>query len=704
MIHFLNPAVLFGLVAGIIPLLIHLLNRKKFREIPFSTVHFLKQMSRKEMRRLKIRQILLLIIRTLIVLLLVLAFARPTLKSSGSLLAGRSAVEMVFLLDNSLSLNRLEIGGSLLEKVRETWLSLEPLAHSGDRISVVTLGNPPAVLVKQKPYSPGIWQKVASELHPGALRGDFYTALLKAVGWLKNSSIFRKEIFIISDFQKSNIQEKQIRELLQSLNFPVHFYLIPITAPPVEDVSVDSVEIVNRLIEKDQELQIEALVRNNHPQKYLTSLVSLILDNVRVARQNVSLAPGEGKLLNFRFALQQSGFVRGYVECESDMLAENNRYYFNFYVPDEIALLHIVPGESFHSYLPLILQPALEKKIFRYKRINSLNWSNVDFARFRVIVLEGFNHIPEGLALRLQQFVQTGGGLWIIPGNQIVPTEMNRFLEALKMGQILELAGHPGNTTEFLTQGKIRWGHPIFERLFEKKGELHPIEFYAYYRYKPTRGEEVLIPLKNGDPLLSTRFRENENVAFFTVPLQTQWTNLLYRGFVVPLSYRLLYYMVVRQHPAAISIHTGEKFTWRFEHLPAPYQFTVRDPSNLLRKVIPTFRGKAVQVEIQDNLQPGNYEILQGGHPIALYSVNPDPEESRQQFLEEKQLRNIFPWMHWFPPEGNISEAVEKTRFGKELWPYLLGLVLLLLLVEMILGYTGSRKEAERLQQELASE
>ncbi len=702
MFNFLNPTVLFGLIAGLIPLLIHLLNRKKFREIPFSTVHFLKQMSRKEMRRLKIRQILLLIIRTLMILLLVLAFARPTLKTGGQLWAGRSSVEMVFILDNSLSMNRLEVTGNLLEKVRETWLNLETVVHPGDRVSVITMGAPPSVLASRKPYSTGLWKQIASVIQPGALRGDLYQAILQAVQLLRQSPIYRKEIYIVSDFQKTNISQDRIHTLLSALNFPVHYYLIPITTSPVEDVSVDSVEIVNRLIEKDQELQVQAIVTNNHPDQYLTSLVSLILKGVRVARQNISLPPGERKLVDFRFVLQQTGWVDGFVECESDMLAENNRYYFNFYVPDKIQLLHLVPADTFRSFVPIVLKPAIDKNIFIYQKANSFNWVKVNFTRFQVVVLEGFDRIPDGLALRLEQFVHSGGGLWIIPGEHVIPSEWNRFLKKIGMGQFLTIVGQPGDTRQFLTQGKIRWNHPVFERLFEKSASLRPIQFYAYYQYKPSSAEEILIPLENDDPLLSVRFGKQENVALLTVPLQPAWTNLLYRGFVVPLSYRLLYYAVVHHYPAAVSIRTGEKFTYQFEHLPAPYQFMVRTPANITRKIVPVFRGNRLQLTVEENNLPGNYFILQGNKTIGVYSVNPDAAESRQQFATKQELLSLFPDGLWLPPGQDLLEKVEQTRFGKELWPYLLGMVLLLLLAEMVLAFTGSRKRAIAMQEELA--
>src|SRR3990172_3581145 len=81
MLTFLNSALLFGLAAVSIPILIHLFTRQKTKTILFSSLKFLKELQKKKIRRLKIRQILLLILRALLILALVLAFARPTLRS-----------------------------------------------------------------------------------------------------------------------------------------------------------------------------------------------------------------------------------------------------------------------------------------------------------------------------------------------------------------------------------------------------------------------------------------------------------------------------------------------------------------------------------------------------------------------------------------------------------------------------------------------
>jgi uncharacterized membrane protein len=78
---FLNPAILFGLLAASIPILIHLLNLRKLKKIEFSTLIFLKELQKNKIRKIKIKQWLLLLLRVLLILFIVLAFARPTLKS-----------------------------------------------------------------------------------------------------------------------------------------------------------------------------------------------------------------------------------------------------------------------------------------------------------------------------------------------------------------------------------------------------------------------------------------------------------------------------------------------------------------------------------------------------------------------------------------------------------------------------------------------
>ncbi|MEJ2636460.1 MAG: BatA domain-containing protein [Calditrichia bacterium] len=702
MLNFLNPTILFALFAGFIPLIIHLLNRRKNKEIRFSTIHFLKQMARKEMRRLRIRQILLLIIRTLIILLVIFAFSRPTLRSGAGLLAGRSASEVVIIIDNSLSLNSLELTGNLLEKVRMRWINLEPAVKSGDRITVISGVTPLKILANRENYSSSLWQKIYKEIQPTSLKGNLGEAIGRASEIFKNSDLYNHELYIISDYQKAGLSSPQLKYISSELDERAKIFCLPVFHGSEENVSVDSAVVVNKLVEKNQPLKVEALLQTQSPEKNLTSMVSLLMGNNRVGQQNINIPPGEIKPVSFQTTLQSSGHVAGYAECESDALLEDNRYYYNLFVPENVRILHLLPSEVSGSFVPLILKPAIDNNIFIFDK-NYLNlWTSIDFSKYKAVILEGVDQIPAGLAGRLSQITKRGTSVLIIPGHNLVPANMNAFLKNMGLGQILTLRGNPETRDETITIGKVNWEHPIFEGLFEKRKELNPIALNAYYEIRPSSKNEIIISLRNGDPFLIGSGQQSENTYLFAVPLQAQWTNLVTRGFVVPLFYRLLYYSVIQSVRERINIEAGRPFSEVFRMLQPPYEFTLKRPNGLEEKIAPVFKGSDILLEVSDNAEPGNYEIWQGNRLMTVYSVNHSPLESRQEYYGENDLLPYLPHSRWIPGDDKLIEQIEASRFGRELWPYILGLVLLLLFLEMVLAYTGSRKHAREMQKELA--
>jgi len=702
MFNFLNPTVLFALAAGLIPLIIHLLNRRKIKEIRFSTIHFLKQMARKEMRRLRIRQILLLLIRTLIILLLVATFARPTLRSSGGFLAGRATTEAVIIIDNSLSLNSLELTGNLLEKIRQQWINLEPAFQSGDRISVILGVNPLKVLADRETYSPALWEKIAKQIQPGYSTGNMNQAIFKALDVLHNSDIFNQELYILSDFQQSGFQPKELASLKENWDKRIKLFCLPVFHKPEENISIDTAAVANRLIEKNQTLKIDATAANRNPDSHLSALLSLVIGGNRVGQQNVSIASRERKPIVFETTLQSTGFISGYVESESDALLEDNRYYFNFFVPQNVQVLHLLPGHQFRSYIPLILKPAIDRNLFVYQSRFAEDWASIDFMKYKAIILEGIDRIPEGLAERLTQFTQRGNGLLIIPGGNMVSGEMNNLLKNLDMGQILDREGKPGGNGEFITMGKVNWQHPIFEGLFEDRKELNPVTFQSFYKIKPSPRNEVIIRMRNGEPLLVGGGQKSGSAYLLATPLQPEWTNLVVRGFVVPLIYRLLYYTVTRSVQERTSLTVGQPFSQVFRQLQPPYEFSLLRPSGVEEKISPVFKGSDLLLRVEQNPEPGNYEIRQGQQLIGMYSVNHSPLESEQKYYQKSDLEGFVPELKWIPLDADLVQSIETSRFGRELWPYFLGLAFLLLLLEMGLGYTGSRRQARQMQRELA--
>ena len=702
MFSFLNPTILYALAVGAIPILIHLINRKRKKEVQFSTVHFLKQMIKKEMRRLRLRQILLLIIRTLILVLIVLAFARPTMKVSNSLLSGQSATEAVVVIDNSLSLNSLQINGNLLEEVRQRWLNLENIFQQGDKISVLLGTRPLKIIAEHANFSNELWLKVDKEIQPSVLQGNLTDAVIKALQILQESSIYNQEIYIISDFQKSNIKDVNFTQLQTGSNISVKIFTLPVFHSDDQNVSVDSAYIVNRLIEKNQNLEIKAIMKNQSLNKNLSALVSLIIDSKRVSQQNIDLTEDGLKTTTFETNPRESGIISGFVESENDVLLEDNRYFFNFQIPEKVKILHLVPGFNYNSYLPIILKPAIDGGIFLYDKKNITDWAAIDFYNYQVIVVEGLDLIPTGLIDRLEQLTRLDYGLVLIPGSNVLPSDFNKLTSVFNLGQISGKAGVENQNSEYISLGKVNWGHPLFEGLFEEQNKINPIEFYAYYQFKPGSKTEVIMSLKNNAPYLLESRLNLANVFMLTSPLQQGWTNLVYRGMVVPLVYRMLLYSATKNSQQRASIKAGQSYEQSFRFLQPPFEFTVVKPSGIEEKISPEFKGSEILLRVNDNNELGNYLLKQNGELLNVYSVNHSPDESIQVYYTKSDLEKVIPGSVWIPDPENLVNLVKQTRFGLELWPYLLSAVFVLLLLEMLLAYTGSRKQKSGMEHEFA--
>src|ERR1041384_3778906 len=115
---FLNPYVLFGLIAASFPVLFHLFAQRKVRRVEFSSIRFLQKLEKSSMRKVKIKQILLLILRTLLIIALVMAFSRPALRGylGGFFGTSHANTTVALLIDNSASMNRRNPGGTYFQQ------------------------------------------------------------------------------------------------------------------------------------------------------------------------------------------------------------------------------------------------------------------------------------------------------------------------------------------------------------------------------------------------------------------------------------------------------------------------------------------------------------------------------------------------------------------------------------------------------------
>src|SRR5438477_12684070 len=140
---FLNAYLLTGLVFATVPIIIHLLNRRRFQLVEWAPMKYLKLTIKTNRRRLRIEQLILLAIRTLIVMLIIFAVARPVLSPTGlgGWLAGRGRTSRIIVIDDSLSMGYRDQGRSAFESAKEVAAQIIKATGAQDAVTVALVSN-----------------------------------------------------------------------------------------------------------------------------------------------------------------------------------------------------------------------------------------------------------------------------------------------------------------------------------------------------------------------------------------------------------------------------------------------------------------------------------------------------------------------------------------------------------------------------------
>src|SRR4051794_1169339 len=282
--NFANVSMLGGLAAASVPIIIHLLNRRKFREMRWAAMRFLLAAIRKNSRRIRIEQWLLLAVRTLLIVLVVLAMAKPYLESLGAMpiLAGRRT-HRVLVLDGSLSMAYSTGDLTRFEQAKTLAAQLVKDARRGDAISVVLMADPPRVVIGDpSPNHAEVLKEIEEVTLPHG--GTDLEASFRAIDRvLEASSIPQKEVVVLTDLQKASWRKpgdddglKRVLARLEARR--PRSVVIDLGKAGGENRAVTGLRLGAPIVTVDQSTLVHATVRNYGPNRVEGLRVRLMID------------------------------------------------------------------------------------------------------------------------------------------------------------------------------------------------------------------------------------------------------------------------------------------------------------------------------------------------------------------------------------------------------------------------------------------
>ena len=696
---FLNPLVLLGLVAAAIPLIIHLFNFRRPKRVEFSSLVFLREVQRSTMQRVRIKQWLLLLLRTLAIALLVIGFARPTIRGGLSDWFGSEAPgAVVIIVDDSPSMTVRDAGGARSDQARRVAQAIARTTDSRDEVYIRTTGS---IGTADAPGPGGAAAAARLEsIVPGASTGTLESAIRGAMRTLQGSSLDRREVYVVTDLQRSILVDTMTAaptDLSAALPSETTLRLVAIGSGDEANVSVTDVRVVSRIVEFGQPVRIEVDLINHGPTTAVGYAAGLELEGTRVAQVSADLPPGERVTLEFVASPPARGWLSGRVEIEDDAFPADNERHFTLFVPERRRLLLVLGERAETGFLQTALSPELtgDRLGFDVKTIGERALSAARLSDHDVIILHGPVSLSSGEIERLVRFVEEGGGLLWFPALDPILADYQALLTELGAGTVRGVSRGRAETSPLDVVDRIEQDHALFEGLFDRNGgAVERPEISRRLEYEPGPGAELtLMRSAGGSPYLQEIRAGKGMVLLLTSAPEPTWTDLPTRGLFLPLLYRSIFLL------SSSGSVEGSRFDVLSSGEVLITRATEAQPLELVSpngdRVVPPRRGLAAGVLLSlDGLliQPGTYRVLDDEREVHRMAVNLDAREGLLQRAEDAEATQLLTARIGTPAQvvrfeaGDLDRAqasIAADRRGVEWWNVFLLVALLTLVAEM---------------------
>ena len=694
---FLNPAVLFGLLAASIPVLIHLLNLRKLKRIEFSTLAFLKELQKNKIRKIKLKQWLLLALRVLIILFLVMAFARPTIKGiaiGGTTSAAKTTA--VFILDDTYSMSVVDANGSYLNQAKSMIQELLKELQEGDDAALVLVSDRSNKEIKTT-GNLAEFEKEVNSVDISYSTGLLNNAIVKAAKILGESKNFNKEIYILSDFQSGRLFEQgTLSNLSELLNDKVRLYTINYSGKDVFNIGIDKLKIDNQIFEKDKPVNFSVTLRNYSSRPVDNTVVSLFLNGERSNQQSVTIGAGDSRVISMQAVPKKTGYIDALAEIEDDDIMQDNKRFANFFIPNKIPVIIFTDNTADSKFINLALTAGDEQSAIKVTNKNLNQLSSIDLNQFDAVIIIGAENIT-GVD-RLKAYIKNGGSLFLMPGSSTSLQKFQSLSGSLGLPSPTGAFGKINSSDNILPFDKVEFNHPIFKDIFSNKNKQKIESPDIYHSFKiTTEGKGAnIITLMDGSSFLSEYKIGNGKILLMNTAPVLSWSNLPLKGIFVPLMNKAVYYLSAKDNSNQEYLAGDEVEINLADNLSPQIKIERPDKSDDFLNLDKQLKNNYISYDKTKTV--GNYKVFSGSNLINEFSVNTDPRESVTKYLTESDFNDYLKKINFkgrhivIIKDEDPAKVILQSRFGSELWKYFILIALLLAIAEMTIA-RNTRKE-----------
>ncbi len=513
---FNKPEILFFLFFLIIPILIHLLNLKKYKKVYFPNIYFLKKIKTEKKKLSKLKNLLILISRLILLTTLILIFAKPYIPEKGLFLEDVKKISIY--IDNSLSMS-FKNKTILLEKAKINATEIIQNLNEKTEVNIITND---FEFKNERFYN----KEKSLELVQNIQLSPFTLNICEVIERQKRMQNKDSLItpFIISDFQENFVKEfKNCSENISKYN------LIKIHAKSINNLSINSCYFKSpfRKLNQKEELFIEIENHSNADKKNIQ--VELFINNKKRGFLNIDIPKNSISKNKLTFTNLETGNISGRLEIMNDNFKYDNNLFFSYQIKEKINILSISENDINPSIKAVFNDSIFKLDVFKKNQINFEQIENYD-----LIILDNLKSIQKGLSKFIQKSLKNRKNIMLFPNKTIDLSSYNYLLKELKGNEILDW------NNENMDVKKINYEHIIFENVFKEEEEnIELPKTKGYYKLKTStlNQKNNILNFINTDPFIIEYNHYPGSFYLCTAPLDLKITNFTKHAIFLPIMY-----------------------------------------------------------------------------------------------------------------------------------------------------------------------
>jgi hypothetical protein len=703
----LKPMMLLGMLAAVVPVLIHLFNRSRYRVEPFGAMMFLRAAARVRARGLRLREVLLLTLRVLALILIVFAMARPVSPGFGAA-GGKQPGTQILIIDHSYSTQREDGGQPVFRDIVDSALSILNTMDAADSMGIILGGSRPQPLFPRPTIDRARLRRSLLNLQPGHETLNLAEALTQAFWMLEHSSQPRHRVIVLSDHQASHWELsaadwQRLQRHRDVLRVPPTIYVQTRgVSDPLANFTPLSITPRSPIVDTHRPAHFDINVRNRGPRS--SGSLSVFVDGELLREQELELISGD-TLIPVSVSFRAPGSHHISVAVNGDDLPIDNQLVRAVDVLDKVSVL-LVEGASSANPLQAdgaLLRMALEATgsderagLFDVTVRNQTELDNLDAAElsaYKVLVLANVHTLSQYAVFAIEQFVQQGGGLFVALGDGAEPTE---YAKLYKDGQGLlpgTLRRRRTYEDAFFRPALVGDGaaHVLGPLAEELPRVFDNVRVRAYWGCTASPTSTVLATFGADPFLMHQRYGEGK-VLLWSTAFDTAWSNFPLTPDFLPLVHSLVLHLASGVRPPinlsqlepllVVSPLTGSTQPDCRITLPDEISY----PMELRRE------GDHWAGQWTDTRQPGLYTVRVGDQPQRHYAVGLDPDEGDLTPIDDRILERAQARLgcSFVSSDQALSQAIATEGGAREWWPAFMLAAMALLCTELLVGWRFS--------------